>query len=242
MKINYQTTTISKIISETPKVKTFILNTKIEALPGQYVMVWIPRFNEKPFGVVDDSPLTLSIARVGEFTEAIHKLQAGDKISFKGPFGNGFTNKSRKNLLVAGGYGFVPLYFLAKRLSMDKNNRTVVVIGARTKTDLPFVENFQKLGCQVNKCTDDGTEGLQGFTTDLVSDLLKSEKIDSVYTCGPEIMMRKVSQICQDHHISCQVSMERIFKCGGMGLCGECSINGILVCKDGPVFDSKMIF
>lgn len=237
----YQTSKINKIERETVKVKTFVLNTSIEAKPGQYVMVWLPRINEKPFGVVSNNPLTLSIANVGSFTQKIHQLKAGDKLTFRGPYGTSFKIKGKKILLVGGGYGFVPLYFLATLVPKSKRKNITVIIGAKTKSDLPFVLKFRKLGCQVKVTTDDGSAGFKGFTTQFADLLLTKEKYNGVYTCGPEIMMKKIAEICCQKKIFCQVSMEKIFKCGGIGLCGECNYKEKLVCKDGPVFDGKLL-
>lgn len=237
----YHTVIIKEIRQETPKVKTFICDISIEAEPGQYVMLWLPDINEKPFGIVDTHPFTLSIAGVGPFSEKIHRLQAGDKLTYRGPLGVPFTIKGEKLLLVAGGYGYVPLYCLAKNVAPELRKHITVVIGARTKTDLPFVDQFQSLGCSVLTSTDDGSAGFKGFTTQVVENLLSNESFDSISTCGPEIMMKKIAAIAHDKNIFCQVSLERIFKCGGMGICGECSIRGILVCKDGPVFDGSIL-
>jgi dihydroorotate dehydrogenase electron transfer subunit len=88
--------------------------------------------------------------------------------------------------------------------------------------------------------TDDGSFGIKGFTTDVLMDLLKKEKFDCVYTCGPEVMMKKVFDICDDKGIKCQASLERYMKCG-FGLCGTCCIDDKLICKDGPVFDSNQL-
>ena len=87
MKHRYKTATITDIRTETPRLKTFTLDTSIEAKPGQYVMLWAPGINEKPFGVVTTSPLRLSIANVGSFTDHIHTLKVGDKMTFRGAYG-----------------------------------------------------------------------------------------------------------------------------------------------------------
>ncbi len=237
----YQTATIIKVITETAKVKTFILDKKVVAKPGQYVMVWLPRINEKPFGIVSANPLTLSIAKVGPFTEKIHQLKKGDKITFRGPYGNTFKLKNGQLLLVAGGYGVVPLYFFAQSQSPSQRKKITVVIGAKTKNELTFVNKFKKLGCQVKVTTDDGSCGVAGFCTDLVKKLINQEKFSGVYTCGPEVMMKKVALLCKEKKLFCQVCLERFFKCGGMGLCGECSLKGHLVCKEGPVFNAKIL-
>lgn len=238
---NYIATKINKIEKETAKVKTFILDKKIIAKPGQYVMVWFPRVNEKPFGIVSDNPLTLSVANVGPFTKQMHQLKKGNMIHFRGPYGSSFSIRGKKILFIAGGYGVVPLYFLALRIMKLKHKKITVIIGAKTKTDLIFANKFKRLGCRVQISTDDGSAGFKGFSTQLGERLIDKEKFDSVYTCGPEIMMKKIAEICKTRKIFCQISMEKMFKCGGIGLCGECSCKGKLVCKDGPVFNGSML-
>lgn len=241
MKNKYTTVRILKIDQETPKVKNFFLDTTIDAKPGQYVMVWIPRVGEKPFAIGKPSPVLLSIARVGLFTEKIHKLKVGDKMTFRGPYGSSFTPKGKRILLVGGGYGMVPLCFIALQTPKARRKQIVVVIGARTKSDLVFVSKFKNLGCKVEVSTDDGSVGFKGFSTDLAKTLLDKEKFDSVATCGPNPMMKKVAQMCDERKIYCQVSVETHFKCGGLGLCGECSFSGRIVCKEGPVFAGRVL-
>lgn len=241
MNNKYITAKIKSIETETPRVKNFILDLSIKALPGQYVMVWLPGLNEKPFGVVQSSPLMLSIAKVGPATEAIHKLKVGDKLTFRGPYGKNFKIKNGKILMVGGGYGVVPLYFLAKSISPEKRKNITVIIGARTKKELPFVAKFKKLDCKVLVTTDDGSAGFKGFTTDLTNKLLNKDKYSAVYTCGPMIMMKKITKLARDKKIFCQVSIESFFKCGGFGICGECCVNGLIICKEGPIFEGKVL-
>jgi len=229
-----QPTNLTKVMTENQKVKTFITQAKIKAKPGQFILVWLPRLAEKPFAVVNDSPLTFTVAKVGSFTQALHKLKAGDRIWFRGPFGKGvFKKKSGNHLLVAGGYGVAPLYFLAKRL-LNKQ-KTLVVIGAKTKKDLLFEKKFRDLGCKVLVTTQDGSWGKKGLATDLLSEVLLKKKIDCVYACGPEPMLEKVVEICRKNRIKYQISLEALIKCG-FGICGSCSREGKLICQDGPVF------
>jgi NAD(P)H-flavin reductase len=75
---------IGQVIAESAKVKTFIIEASLEAEPGQFVMVWLPRVNEKPFSLVDADPLTLTVARVGPFTSALHELRVGEMLWFAG--------------------------------------------------------------------------------------------------------------------------------------------------------------
>mgnify|MGYP001573243476 FL=1 len=89
--------------------------------------------------------------------------------------------------------------------------------------------------------TDDGSYGRKGFTTDILGEVLsKNKKIKIVYTCGREIMMKRVFEICKKHKRECEASLERMMKCG-FGICGACMINDRIVCMDGPIFNSKQL-
>ncbi|HUS60121.1 MAG TPA: dihydroorotate dehydrogenase electron transfer subunit [Nevskiaceae bacterium] len=229
-----QPTTITRVVTENDKVKTFVTQAKIKAQPGQFILVWLPRIAEKPFAIVDNNPLTFTVAKVGNFTKALHKLKKGNKIWFRGPFGKGvFKKKDKNHLLVGGGYGVAPLYFLAEKL-LSKSKATVI-IGAKTKKELLFEKRFKKLGMKVLVTTEDGSKGRQGLATEAQEKILSEEKIGSVYACGPEPMLEKVVDICKTYRVKYQVSLEAIIKCG-FGVCGSCSRGDRLVCQDGPVF------
>ena len=109
-------------------------------------MVWLPRFDEKPFSLVNTDPVTLMITAVGPFSRLVHELQVGDRLWLRGPLGQGFRVDAaqRRLLLVGGGYGVAPLYWLA-RTQIDRVDTIDVIIGARTATDVLYAERFQPL-------------------------------------------------------------------------------------------------
>jgi len=226
---------IKKIIRENFKTKTFITNEKIKASPGQFIMVWLPGKAEKPFSITNNNPLTFTVMSVGSFTKILNKeVNPGDKIWYRGPFGKGtFKELKGKKVFVSGGCGCVPLYFLAKKLKEKRKTR--VIVGAKTKKELLFVEKFKKLKLKVLVTTDDGSQGAKGQTTDSLEKILLREKIKVVYACGPEAMLKKVVDICKHYKVRYQVSLEEIIKCG-FGVCGSCARSGKLICQDGPVF------
>lgn len=229
--------TVKKIIQENFRTKTFVTSGKVKAKPGQFIMVWLPRKAEKPFSITYNNPLTFTVMTVGPFTKTLNsEIKKGDKIWYRGPFGKGIFRPQRgKKILVSGGCGCVPLYFFAKKMGNKKATR--VIIGAKTKKELLFVNHFKKLGFKVFITTDDGSQGTKGFTTDLLKSILKQKKINCVYSCGPEVMLKKIALICEDFKVKYQLSLEALIKCG-FGVCGSCALpNGKLVCLDGPVFD-----
>ena len=104
-------TTILDITQDNYRTKTFVLDARLTATPGQFVMVWLPRFDEKPFSLVSADPVTLMITAVGPFTRLMHEKQVGDKVWLRGPFGQGYqVPPTQKRLaLIGGGYGVAPL-------------------------------------------------------------------------------------------------------------------------------------
>lgn len=230
---------IRDIRDESPTVRTFTLDGAVQAKPGQFVMVWLPRVNEKPFSLVDDAPITLTIARVGPFTEAVHRLRVGDRLWLRGPYGRGFDPLPRPAVLVGGGYGAAPLAFLARRLRAD-GVEVSVALGAKRARDVVLLERFRDAGCSLHPATEDGSLGHKGLATDVAERLLDAQPGAALYACGPEAMLEHLARLCRERGTPGQFSMERLMKCG-LGVCGSCDRSGLLVCRDGPVFSADQV-
>lgn len=229
---------IKEIITENSNVKTFVLDAQLDARPGQFVMVWIPRVDEKPFSLSCISEnIAITVQKKGKATEKMHEMRAGEILGIRGPYGNGFdVGKAKSACIVAGGIGVAPLLPLAEILQ-----KPTFILGARTKNDLLFEERLKKCS-ELYITTDDGSAGEKGFNTQVLEKLIaEGKKFDAVFCCGPEPMMKRVFEICEKHKIPLQASLERFMKCGGLGICGQCSVNGIRVCADGPVFGNEML-
>lgn len=233
------TAAIKKISKETDKATTYELDYKLNAEPGQFIMLWIPGKGERPMGIADNEPMTITVAHVGQFTEEMRKLKEGDLVSFRGPMGHGFKlDKNLKNiLLVAGGTGVVPVHLLAKKAKKEGLG-VYTVLGAKTKKEICYKKRFAELSDEVLVTTDDGSEGFKGNAVQGAEKILKENKINAVYSCGPEIMMKFLAELCKKEEIPCQLSLERYMKCG-LGICGSCMIGNKMVCKDGPVFSGE---
>lgn len=265
-------TPIIKIIEESPTVKSFIvkynpIETKVVIQPGQFVMVWLPGNDEIPMSVAKfdaNSQLTISVAAIGKTTEALHQLKEGDLIGIRGPYGNNYDPKPGTAIIVGGGIGMASILPIIYQLQMYQSDPTnspvkidkiICIEGVKTESELLYreeLETFLASGNNLEICTDDGSCGFKGFTTERL-DLLLKEELESqkqsntnspitVYTCGPEVMLKKVMDICLDQKIPIQLSLERMMRCG-FGLCGLCSLEptGLLVCRDGPIFTGKIL-
>ena len=236
-----QTVRIREIRDDARTIRTFVLDAEApEAQPGQFVMLWLPGVDEKPMSIACPAPLTLTVARVGEFTTALHGRKVGDRVGWRGPYGRGFTlREDRPALLVSGGCGVGPLYFLASQAT-ERGIPTTVALGARTAFDLPYVEQFRALGVNLIPATDDGSLGYKGFVTDAIGEFANRDSQLAIYACGPEQMLVQIHRLCRERGIPGQLSLERHMKCG-FGICGQCALDGFLVCQDGPVFDVEQL-
>ncbi|MDN3513564.1 MAG: dihydroorotate dehydrogenase electron transfer subunit [Candidatus Brocadia sp.] len=222
---------ICDVIEESAGVKTFFFKANLNFVPGQFIMVWIPLIDEKPFTIsyIQQDIMGVSVLRCGAFTTALHKKKVGDLIGIRGPYGKGFDLQTGSNVCVAGGgIGMASLATLVDRLSA-----ATVLHGARTASEIIYQKRFQGM----KLCTDDGSVGFRGTTVDLLRELLKTQTFERVYTCGPEKMMYKVVELCKNHGIDCEVSLDRYMKCG-FGICGQCDCSGQRVCIEGPVFNT----
>ena len=146
-----------------------------------------------------------------------------------------------KVLLISGGTGTAPLLFLAKQLSA-KTERLSFVEGAKTKEELLFIRELGGICKEKNliATTDDGTFGLQCLVTEPLAKLLDREKFDMIYTCGPEVMVKKIFELTEQHKLPLEASLERLMRCG-IGICGSCMIGKYRVCRDGPVFNAAQL-
>jgi dihydroorotate dehydrogenase electron transfer subunit len=232
-----QYASVTSTVDESPRVRTLVLDLRLKAEPGQFIMAWLPGVDEKPFSLVRANPVTLTVAQVGAFSQSIHGLRDGDSLWVRGPLGVPFTlpdhPAERTLLLVGGGYGVAPLYFLTERAILA-GCETCVVIGARTGKDVVFADRFLSLGAEVIISTDDGSLGRPGLATEAARARMEGGDIQAIYACGPEAMLESMNELAQVYHLPTQLSYERYMRCG-FGVCGSCVENGWLVCRDGPV-------
>jgi dihydroorotate dehydrogenase electron transfer subunit len=234
---------VTRVIDETPggtrEVKTlyvrdpFPRGTVIE--PGQFVMAWVPGIDEIPIAICEmGEELALTIYAMGDCSKALCAMRPGARFALRGPLGRGFTfpRPGERLLMVGGGTGTASLAPLADALK--DTNRTIFVLGARTRGDLILRYRLEKT-TELRISTDDGSDGFHGYSSDLAAQVIDSGEVDVVYTCGPEPMMKKVVENALSKGMPVEASVERYMKCA-MGLCDACAVGPKHVCIDGPVF------
>ncbi len=204
------------------------------ALEGKYL--------RRPISVCDceDDKITLLYKVVGEGTEQMSKMQAGEKLDILVGLGHGFDPSACKKdaLLVGGGLGAAPMHLLCKELLASGKNVSVV-LGFNKAEEKVLEDEFKAMGVKPVIATLDGSCGTKGFVTDAIAE--HKPEFDYFYTCGPMPMMRALSE-CLDCDGEC--SLEERMGCGA-GFCYTCSCHTVVgarrVCKDGPVFKKEEI-
>ncbi|MDP2216370.1 MAG: dihydroorotate dehydrogenase electron transfer subunit [Methanolobus sp.] len=233
---------ITKIVQESPSNKTFFFDRSVdEARPGQFVMVWIRGTDEIPMTLSYRNAIT--VQKVGDATAKLFEMKEGDHLGIRGPFGKGFTlpGKDENILIVAGGVGTAAIAMLAEH-AMSQDTCVTTIMGARNADELLFLDRFTP--CKgLHMTTDDGSAHRCGFVTDVLCEI-DASGYDRIYTCGPEMMMKRVFDILEKQGAlaKTEFSLHRYFKCG-IGVCGACCMDteGLRVCKDGPVFNGMQL-
>jgi dihydroorotate dehydrogenase electron transfer subunit len=214
--------------------------------PGQFVMISCGmdsgRLLRRPISInrVLKDHLDLLFAVVGEGTNWLATRKPGETVDVLGPLGNGFTIQpdARNILLVAGGMGLAPLFYL-NETAIQGGLSTTLLIGAKS-SPLVLPRNLlpQNVKCLVT--TEDGSEGKKGMITSLI--LEHARTVDQIFICGPLPMYRAIESDFPAwfKEKPVQVSLEARMGCG-LGFCYSCTIKthqGLKqVCKDGPVFN-----
>lgn len=222
--------------------------------PGQFNMLYLHGIGEVPISIVSDpnngNLYDHTIRVVGRVTQAMAKLQAGDCIGVRGPYGRGWPMaeaEGRDVLLITGGLGCAPVvsvinYVLQRR---DRFARLIIMQGVKHANDLIWHEQYEAWAqlpdTQILLAANETTPHWafdRGFVTDLLDKAVFEAGNAIAMLCGPEIMMQVASQRLLEHQLAAEdiwLSMERNMHCA-VGHCGHCQFGGQFVCKDGPVF------
>lgn len=226
----------------TARVSRLILQGDVSAIrrPGQFVQLKLEGlYLRRPFSVCDrdSDSFTVLFETVGKGTEQLRNIKTDTKLDVLTGLGNGFDPDAGGDipLLIGGGTGLSPLYWLAKEL-LNRKKRPTALLGFNTVSDVFYADAFRSLGLDTVVTTVDGSYGIRGFVTDAMA-----REHSGFYTCGPEAMMKAV---CASTDKPGQLSLDRRMGCG-FGACMGCTVktkNGLRrICKDGPVLSREEV-
>jgi len=250
---------VREVAKETPDTFTLRLepeNAVNRSLfqPGQFSMLWVFGVGELPISISGDPALhdrlVYTVRSVGQATHSLVSRGVGDGVGVRGPFGAGWpveASRGRDVIIVAGGIGLAPLrpmiYHVLRH--REEYGRLVVLYGTRSPRELLYRKELAAWArnheTQVLVTVDYGGLGWRGHVG-VVTTLFKYARLQPARSvamvCGPEIMMRFVTQEFETQGLSrddVYLSMERNMKCA-VGFCGHCQYGPHFICKDGPVF------
>jgi NAD(P)H-flavin reductase len=222
--------------------------------PGQFNMLYLPGIGEAAISISSDpnrtSSLLHTVRAVGNVTRALARLKVGDQVLLRGPFGSHWpleTGRKNQDLVIAaGGLGLAPLrpviYEIARH--RDQYRGVTLLYGARSPADLLYAQEYdawRNAGIDVRVTVNFGDSqwtGCIGVVTTLLGNIDLAPAESTLFTCGPEIMMRFIIYEALDRGVRPEhvfLSIERNMNCA-VGLCGHCQFGPVFVCKDGPVF------
>lgn len=222
-----------------------------KAEPGQFIILRIDEFGERvPFTIADfdreNGTVTVIIQIVGKTTRDLAQLEEGEYIlDFAGPLGMPTPLEGLKKVaVIGGGLGTAIAYPQAKKL-FGMGAEVTVITGFRNKELVILEDELKKVSNNLIVTTDDGSNGVQGFVTDRLKELLDNgEQFDEVIAIGPLVMMRSVCNLTKEYNIKTTVSMNPVM-IDGTGMCGGCRVivggETKFACVDGPDFDGHLI-
>jgi len=240
------------------KVEFYVPEICKKTQPGQFVHVQIDGLKERilrrPFSicnVTEDGTLTVVYKVVGTGTQALSELKPGAVCEVLGPLGKPYSIPADDEIpvIVGGGYGSAATYILASRSA----NKGVLLLGARSKTDLILTDKFKDIGFDVRTATEDGSDGQKGLVTELIKPVIdeNSGKKLRFYGCGPTGMLMAMGMILNKEDIETELSLDELMCCG-IGACFACVVKVkadnedgwryARTCKEGPVFNAKDVY
>jgi NAD(P)H-flavin reductase len=232
---------------------------RLDHEPGQFVMVSVFGVGEIPISISSSPTNNISfdicVRAAGKVTNTLHKLEAGDVIGIRGPFGKGFPVRIIKGndlLIIACGLGLAPLRSLIRYVFDNRKDfgKIHILFGCKSPRNILFIDEIndwkKRKDIYFESIVDCGTPDWTG-RVGLITTLIPGVEIDPdrtfVALVGPpavykpvikELLLKNVPE----WHIL--ISLERHMKCG-VGKCGHCQIQNLYCCQDGPVFNYEEI-
>lgn len=223
----------------------------VKARAGQFVIIRLNETGERiPITIADRHPekgtITLFVQAVGKTTLQMSRMKMGDSIlDVVGPLGiPSSIEKVGTVVAIGGGFGIAAIYPIVGEHTRA-GNKTVSLLGARTRDLLILEDEMRKVSGEVRIATDDGSYGEKGVVTDLLKEIISSrEPIGLVLAVGPLVMMKAVAEVTRPYKIKTVASMNPIM-IDGSGMCGACRVmvgnKRKFACVDGPEFDAHLV-
>ena len=228
------------------------MTLKFDDLPaiegGQFAHVRVPdgaHVLRRPFCICDfdrkENTIDVCYAVVGAGTARLAEVGRMGRLDVLLPLGNGYVPDGDRMLLIGGGMGAAVLPAI---VTAHPEKEYTVCLGFGDASKVVLVEELEKKGAKVILATDNGSAGERGYVTDVAARVIRAERPDGIFCCGPEIVYKILANKQEIAGIPTKISLEQRMGCG-IGACLVCNCKVrradgeeyVRVCKDGPVFD-----
>jgi dihydroorotate dehydrogenase electron transfer subunit len=190
------------------------------------------------------------VAAHGPGTTWLARLGLHDEVDLVGPLGKPFPlpKEPVSCVLVGGGYGSAPLFWLAEQLA-ERGCHVEMVLGAASEDRLFGVVEARRAADGLTVTTDDGSAGTRGWVSDVLPQVIRLSQAGVVYGCGPMGMLRSITEVAAAEGAVAQVAVEESMACG-IGVCMTCVLpvtaadgttTMVRSCVEGPVFRGSSV-
>ena len=226
------------------------------AQAGQFVIFRLDEQGERtPVSVAgydrEKGTVTVMVQAAGRTTRMLHTVEEGDYITdFVGPLGHPTVYDGLKKVcVVGGGVGCAIAYPIAQEM-YKRGIEVTFIAGFRSADIVILKEELAACSHKLIMCTDDGSYGEKGFTTQFLKQEIDANiaegkpQFDRVIAIGPDIMMKFLADVTRPYGISTIISLDPIMV-DGTGMCGGCRVivggETKFACVDGPDFDAHQV-
>lgn len=244
---------IQNVTREYDEAKTLTLKLEemLDFKQGQFILLSKLGAGESPFAISSNpnnsSTIEVTVQKLGKNTSALHQLDEGEEVFFRGPYGTCFPVdkwKGKKVIVIGGGIGMAPLRSLIYSLieNLQDYKKVELLYGIRSYDKMLYKDELnkikEKISVNIIAEQNDSLQKRSGLVTYLIKEMQIEAEECIVVICGPEKMIKACINEVSDKGIQYNqifVSLEMKMKCG-IGICGRCNIDHRYICSDGPVF------
>ncbi|WP_426247403.1 PDR/VanB family oxidoreductase [Nocardioides sp. LHG3406-4] len=180
--------------------------------PGAHIHLSLPSGVTRQYSLcgdpADTSTYTVAVLREvngrGGSAEIHDTALVGRALKVHGPRNQFPLEDAERFLFIAGGIGITPILAMV-RTALASGREWTLIYGGRTRASMAFVDELQGLAAGRVRILPEDRLGILPLR-EVISDV---EPGTAIYACGPEGMLRAVSDVCEAKGLASRLHLER---------------------------------